>query len=246
MALRITTLSENTAGLGDFLGEWGLSVLVELDETTVLFDAGKGFSTTYNADSLGIDMNKIDKIVLSHGHYDHTGGLREVLRRMKKQVQIIGHPDVWEAKYARREGRPDRYIGIPFQRNELEKLGASFQLTASPSKINENIITTGEMPMVTDFEQVDKALYVKSEGGWEPDKLADDQALIIKTGQGLAVLLGCAHRGIINTLYHARNLAGISEIYMVLGGSHNYYFTESYAHIEIQLVYISPRTTIVL
>jgi len=67
MALRITTLSENTARLVDFLGEWGLSVLIEMDEPTVLFDAGKGFSTTYNADSLGIDMSKIDKIVLSHG-----------------------------------------------------------------------------------------------------------------------------------------------------------------------------------
>jgi 7,8-dihydropterin-6-yl-methyl-4-(beta-D-ribofuranosyl)aminobenzene 5'-phosphate synthase len=220
MALRITTLSENTARLGDFLGEWGLSVLVEMDKTTVLFDAGKGISTTYNADSLGIDMSKIDKVVLSHGHYDHTGGLRKVLRRMKKQVEIIGHPDIWQAKYARRKGQPDRYIGIPFQRNELENLGARFNLTADAARITESIIITGEIPMVTDFERIDKALFVKRKSGWEPDKLADDQALIIKTGQGLVVILGCAHRGIINTLYHARNLAGIPEIHMVIGGSH--------------------------
>lgn len=220
MALRITTLSENTARLGDFLGEWGLSVLVEMDDTTVLLDAGKGFSTTHNADSLGIDLNKIDKVVLSHGHYDHTGGLREVLRRTKKQVEIIAHPDIWQAKYARRKGEPDRYIGIPFQRDELEKLGASFHLTADAVTITERIITTGEIPMVTDFEQIDEALFVKGEDGWQPDGLADDQALIIKTEQGLVVIMGCAHRGMINTLYHAQQLTSISEIHTVIGGSH--------------------------
>lgn len=220
MALRITTLSENTARLGDFLGEWGLSVLVEMDDTTVLLDAGKGFSTTYNADSLGIDLGKVDKIVLSHGHYDHTGGLREVLRRMKKRVEIIAHPDIWQAKYARQKSKPDRYIGIPFQRDELENLGAIFHLTADAVTITEYIITTGEIPMVTDFEQIGEAFFVRGEGGWQPDRLADDQALIIKAEQGLVVVLGCAHRGMINTLYHAQQLTGVSEIHTVIGGSH--------------------------
>jgi len=220
MALRITTLSENTARLGDFLGEWGLSMLVETDEATVLLDAGKGFSATYNADSLGIDLCKVDKIVLSHGHYDHTGGLREVLRRIKKQVEIIAHPDIWQAKYARREGEPVRYIGIPFQRNELESIGANFNLTTESVRITEHIITTGEIPMVTDFERIDEALFVKLDSGWQPDKLADDQALIIKKAHGLVVILGCAHRGIINTLYHAQKLTGVETINAVIGGSH--------------------------
>ena len=220
MALRITTLSENTARLGDFLGEWGLSMLVETDEATVLLDAGKGFSATYNADTLGIDLCKVDKIVLSHGHYDHTGGLREVLRRIKKQVEIIAHPDIWQAKYARREGEPVRYIGIPFQRNELESIGANFNLTTESVRITEHIITTGEIPMVTDFERIDEALFVKLDSGWQPDKLADDQALIIKKAHGLVVILGCAHRGIINTLYHAQKLTGVETINAVIGGSH--------------------------
>jgi len=220
MAFRITTLSENTARMGDFLGEWGLSMLVETDEATILLDVGKGFSTTYNADSLGIDLRKVYKIVLSHGHYDHTGGLREVLRRMKKQVEIIAHPDIWQAKYARREGEADRYIGIPFQRNELESIGANFDLTTESVKITEHIITTGEIPMVTDFERIDEALFVKLDSGWQPDKLADDQALIIKKAHGLVVILGCAHRGIINTLYHAQKLTGVETINAVIGGSH--------------------------
>jgi len=219
MTLRITTLSENTAGR-DFLGEWGLSILLETENEAILFDTGKSISTVYNADILHIDLARISKIVLSHGHYDHTGGLRDVLRRNGKEVEVIAHPDIWQAKYARRKDEPDRYIGIPFQRSELESLGAHFKLTKNPLEIAFNIMTTGEVPMVTDFEQVDEGLFVRDDSGWQPDKVMDDQALVIKTGAGLVVILGCAHRGMINTLYQARKLTGVEKIHTVIGGSH--------------------------
>ncbi len=119
MTLRITTLSENTAGSGAFLGEWGLSILLETGDTSILFDGGKSISTAHNAETLDIDLAKVDNIVLSHGHYGHTGGLRDVLRRMGKEVEVIAHPDIWQAKYARCKNERDRYIGIPFQRREL-------------------------------------------------------------------------------------------------------------------------------
>jgi 7,8-dihydropterin-6-yl-methyl-4-(beta-D-ribofuranosyl)aminobenzene 5'-phosphate synthase len=220
MPLRIITLSENTAGRGNLLAEWGLSILVETEKTSVLLDAGSSISAAHNVDALGIDLNKIDKIVLSHGHYDHTGGLRQLLQKMKKNVEIIAHPHIWQAKYARRNDEPDRYIGIPFQRNELESLGATFNLTAEPVKIDDSIMTTGEIPMVTSFEQVDAGLFVRDDTGWQPDKIMDDQALIGNTESGLVIILGCAHRGIINTLYHARQLTGRETIYAVVGGSH--------------------------
>ena len=221
MKLRITTLSENTAGVGNFLAEWGLSILVETDEVNILLDTSSGISASHNADILGIDLSKIDKIVLSHGHYDHTGGLRQILRKMRKEVEIIAHPDIWAAKYARRQGQKDRYIGMPFQRQELESLGARFNLTTKSIKITDNIMTTGEIPMVTDFEEIEpNRFFVKEETGWQPDELLDDQALIINTEQGLVVILGCAHRGIINTLYYAQQLTGIKPIHMVLGGCH--------------------------
>ena len=155
MKLRITTLSENTAGKGDFLGEWGLSILLEMENSTILFDCGKSSSAAYNADSLNIDLTQVSRIVLSHGHYDHTGGLRDMLRRIGKEVEVVAHPDIWQAKYARRKGEPDRYIGIPFQRHELESLGARFRLAREPVGITDNIMTTGEVPMVSDFEQID-------------------------------------------------------------------------------------------
>ena len=220
MKLRITTLSENTAGVGNVLAELGLSILVETDEVNILFDTGQGISASYNADILGIDLGKVDRIVLSHGHYDHTGGLRQILRRMRKEVEIIAHPDIWAAKYIHWQGQADRYVGIPFQRQELESLGATFNLTTKPTKITDSIITTGEVPMVTEFEEIASNLVVKEDTGWQPDKLLDDQSLIINTEPGLVVILGCAHHGMINTLYHAQQLTGAKPIHMVLGGCH--------------------------
>lgn len=220
MRIRITTLTENTATMGDFLAEWGLSILIETEKANILLDTGKSISASYNTDALDIDLSRIDKIVLSHGHHDHTGGLRQILSRMGKEVEVIAHPDIWTTKYRRREGEKDRHIGIPFQRQELESLGARFNLTTKPVKVADNVMTTGEIPMVTEYEEIDSALFVKEDTGWRPDKFLDDLALIINTGPGLTVVLGCAHRGIINTLYHAQQLTNVKRIHTVLGGAH--------------------------
>lgn len=220
MKLKLTTLSENTAGSGIVLAELGLSILIETETVTILLDTGQSLSVSHNADILGVDLSKVDKIVLSHGHGDHTGGLRQVLQKMRKEVEIIAHPDIWAAKYNRRQGQPDRYIGIPFQRADLESLGARFKLSRQPIRLSDNIMTSGEVPMVTDFEAIDPHLCVKDGTDFRPDDLLDDQALIIKTRSGLVVVLGCAHRGMINTLYHAQKLTGVKEIRLVIGGSH--------------------------
>ncbi|MCD6453365.1 MAG: MBL fold metallo-hydrolase [Dehalococcoidales bacterium] len=220
MKLCITTLSENTAGLGNFMGEWGISVLVESDDLSLLFDTGQGISAAYNADLLGIDLSRVGKIILSHGHYDHTGGLRLILRKMRRDIEIIAHPDIWAAKYVRHGDQKEQYVGIPFQRDELESLGANFNLRRQATRITDSIMTTGEVPMVTDFEKIAPNLLVKEAAGFKPDRLLDDQALVITTELGLVVVLGCSHHGVINTLYHAQQLTGERRIYMVVGGCH--------------------------
>ncbi len=220
MGLQITTLSENTAGLGGLMAEWGLSILVESEEINILFDTGQSLSASHNADLMGIDLKRVDKIVLSHGHFDHTGGLKQLLLRMGKEIEIIAHPDIWAAKYGRLEGEEARYIGVPFHRQTLESLGAHFSLSRKPVKITDNIMTTGEIPMTTEYETIEPYLVVKEGDRFKPDKLLDDQALIITTGAGLVVILGCAHHGVINTLYHARKLTGVKAIQAVFGGCH--------------------------
>jgi len=210
--------------MGDFLAQWGLSILIETDEVNILFDTGRSISAMYNADTLGVDLNKIDKIVLSHSHLDHTGGLHEALRRISKsEIEIIAHPQIWAVRYNRREGEADKFMGIPFQRQELENLGAVFNLTTKPVRITDNIMTTGEIPMVTEFEQIesgDLSRLREEEVGLKPDKLLDDQAIFINSGQGLVVITGCAHHGIINTLYHAQQLTGVATIHTIIGGAH--------------------------
>ncbi len=130
MGLRLTTLTENTAtlnertvGLVNCLAEWGLSILIETDGLNILLDTGQSFSANYNADILGINLSQIDKIVLSHGPPDHTGGLRNLLLKMRKKVEVIANPVIWAAKYRHRKGQKDRKIGVPSQRQELESFG---------------------------------------------------------------------------------------------------------------------------
>jgi 7,8-dihydropterin-6-yl-methyl-4-(beta-D-ribofuranosyl)aminobenzene 5'-phosphate synthase len=220
MAITITTLSENTAGQLDLLAEWGLSLYIQDQDKNILLDTGETISACHNAEKLGLDLSKIDVIVLSHGHLDHTGGLRSILTRIRKQVDIIAHPDVWQAKYARVKGRPDRFMGIPFALKELESLGARFIFTTGPYQLSQNILTTGEIPLITDFEKLESNLKVKTPEGYQQDEILDDLALIIKSVQAISVILGCAHRGMINSLYQARQVTGINKVNLVLGGCH--------------------------
>lgn len=218
MGIKISTLAENTATV-DCIGEWGLSMLVEADGKRVLFDTGAGTAVLMNANTMGVDLSAVDCIVISHGHFDHTGGLYRTLKRTGPK-KIIGHPDIWSRKYGSLDNSPKRFIGIPFLREAFESMGASFQLSSRPQRISERITTTGEIPMQTAYESVETYLCVKETEELIQDPLADDLSVVIDTDFGLVVILGCAHRGIINTLIQARKVTGKDTIYAAIGGTH--------------------------
>lgn len=217
MSVKIVTLSENSANVG-VMAEWGLSLLIESEGRRILLDAGQSTSVTHNARIRGIDLSTVDKIVLSHGHFDHTGGLRDILLQAG-EVEIIAHPAVFSAKHWV-SGDIEQYIGIPFTQTELEALGAKFTLTSDPVWLTDKIVTTGEVPMRNDYEIIDPALYVKAEGAWQPDELPDDLSIGIVTTEGLVVVLGCAHRGMINTVWHLQQITGEQRVYGIIGGTH--------------------------
>lgn len=224
MNIRIATLAENTASWLRLLAEWGLSILVEVDGTTVLMDTGLSSVAAHNAQLMKADISSIDAIVFSHGHEDHTGGLLPLLklRNLPEQpVRIIAHPDVWAPKYWRAaDGSSYNPIGIPYTRAEAERLGARFELSKEPVWITDSIVTSGEVPMVTDFETIDDNACVHEGNSYGEDHLADDLTMFIKTPKGLFVVSGCAHRGIVNTIERGLALTGCSEVYAVVGGIH--------------------------
>lgn len=223
MGLKITTLAENTVGVNGLIGEHGLSLLLETGEARVLFDTGQSYTAVHNARRLGVSLANLDAIVLSHGHSDHVGGLKDVLRESaqgEKGVTVVAHPAIWTSRYSRQEGKPPRFNGMPFRVEDLEARGARFRLATYPVEVASGITTTGEVSRVTAFERLDPKLQVRDGKGWHQDGLLDDQALVVRTDEGLVVVLGCAHSGMVNTLLHVRNLTGERRFLAVVGGTH--------------------------
>jgi 7,8-dihydropterin-6-yl-methyl-4-(beta-D-ribofuranosyl)aminobenzene 5'-phosphate synthase len=221
MTLKITTLSENTAAGPGCTAEWGLSIFIQTDDMNLMLDTGAGLATLRNAEKAELPLKTVKKIVLSHAHADHSGGIRDVLQRTSRP-EVIAHPAVWVPKYKKMEKDPAPvYNGIPFAREELEKY-ADFTLSKDPVRITDTILTTGEVERQTEFETIEPYFFRKEQDRLVPDDFPDDRALIFKTDKGLVIVSGCAHRGIVNTILHARKITGENRVHTVIGGTHLY------------------------
>jgi 7,8-dihydropterin-6-yl-methyl-4-(beta-D-ribofuranosyl)aminobenzene 5'-phosphate synthase len=215
---KIVVLVENSVLNRELYAEHGLSFYVETDRGKILFDTGQSDLLIRNARTLGIDLRRIDKIVLSHGHYDHTGGLLPLLKTFKKRIQVIAHPDAFKKIHFGCGGGISRDIGIPFEESELRQY-AELVEDDKPREVILGIVTTGEIERRTDFEDAGEGFFVDP-NCTKPDIIRDDQALILDSEKGLIVLFGCGHSGLINTLIKVRELFPNKEIRVVMGGFH--------------------------
>ncbi len=220
MKARITVLSENSVPKsGNLIGEHGFSAVVERGDDKILFDTGRGSALIHNSRFLGVDLGSIRKVALSHGHSDHTGGLVELFRDMTPR-EVFAHPDIFNSRFHELPDGSRRPIGMPFSRAFLEGLGARFVLGKEPREVCPGVTLTGEVPRVTPFETGDSTLVVGPEHGGGKDLLLDDLSLMVEGESGLAVILGCAHAGMVNILRYVRQLKPDRPIRLVMGGTH--------------------------
>ncbi len=219
--VRITTLVENISNQPHLLAEHGLAFWIEYGPHKILFDTGASRIIQTNADRLGVDLSKTEAVVLSHGHYDHTGGLMRILD-FAPAARIYLHPEAVISRFSCHDQKPCRSIGMPaMTAMYLQQHKNSERICGcrGPQEIFPGLWITGTIRRITDYEDVGGPFYLDAFRN-HPDPIWDDQALFFQAEEGLVVVLGCAHAGVVNTLHHIMDLTGQKRFHAVMGGMH--------------------------
>jgi len=214
--MKLTVVYENHAGfVKGLLGAHGFSAFVEHRGRKVLIDTGAdGDVLLRNMEALGIEPNSLDYLFITHGHYDHTGGMKALLEARSKPLKVIAHPRIFQRRIALKPRK--REIGIPFMREELEGLGAEFVLKEEPFEFAPGLWSSGEIERRT----WDRAVgYIEENGRITRDIVPDDIALIVDLGNSTAVVTGCGHSGVLNIVWHAEDVLG-KPVRALIGGFH--------------------------
>lgn len=217
--IQVRCLVENTAKTSTaFWGEHGVAWHIQTQEGQILFDTGQsGDVLLHNATLFGLDLARIDALVISHAHFDHTGGLPTVLEHTRPGIPLYAHPDLFRERFAKR-GAQVESIGLRITRADLESL-VELRLSAEPVEILPGVWTTGEITDRTSFEGRSPNHLIRFGEGWQPDPYRDDFSLVLKSGAGLVVLLGCGHAGLLNILNQVQaQFEG--DIITIAGGTH--------------------------
>lgn len=214
----VTILVDNEADNG-LTKEHGLSLWIEHQDNHVLFDTGQTNTFEENAGRLGVDIGETDTLVLSHGHFDHTGGISCVFR-MAPNTNVYCHPAVVYPRYSIRNGMA-RPIQMPEESMvSLDRLSSGqLHWVQNPVLLSEQMGVTGPIPRKTHYEDTGGPFYLDPAGN-RKDDIDDDMALWIRTNKGLVVCVGCSHAGLVNTLNHVQTLNGGKNIHAIIGGFH--------------------------
>ncbi|GAB4182139.1 MAG: MBL fold metallo-hydrolase [Calditrichia bacterium] len=217
--ISITILSENRVENPLLIAEQGLSLFISIDNSYhLLFDTGQGSALLHNAKQLKIDLSNVNNIVISHGHYDHGNGLIPYLKTYHK-ANLVVHPFYFNKKYVLKKSNK-HFIGVNYGKEELEQLGASIEFHNNPYFLTDEAIFSGEIKRITDFEKISANYVERVLESDINDQIKDDASIYIKTPEGLIILVGCAHSGVINTIKHAIRISGEKRVFMVMGGMH--------------------------
>ncbi|MEA1959997.1 MAG: MBL fold metallo-hydrolase [Bacillota bacterium] len=218
MNVNVKILVENTTPVPPFIGEYGFAALVTVDGKQYLFDTGSADAVFKNAQYLGLDLSKVDDLIISHGHFDHTGGVVPFLQ-MGNPKHIFAHSGVFTPRYVV-AGEFKREIGSLFTAEDVKKFGAALTTVDSFSEIHPNVYLTGAVPRMNDYEDVGGSFKAEINGEMVDDELPDDMSMVIDHPDGLIIISGCAHSGIINIIEHAKKQTQKEKIRAFIGGTH--------------------------
>jgi 7,8-dihydropterin-6-yl-methyl-4-(beta-D-ribofuranosyl)aminobenzene 5'-phosphate synthase len=200
-----------------FRGEHGLSFWIETENGSVLFDTGStGKALIYNLGLLDISPNQAVAVILSHAHNDHTGGLSDLLSK-NPGLPIYASPDLFRPRYSFRNRKPN-FIGIPLKEDELSQL-ADLRFDDSPIEVLPGLWTTGEISQRPEPEGRSQKHFVPQDGGWVADPYQDDMSMVMDISDGLVLICGCCHAGLLNTMAHVDRIFQ-KPIIAILGGTH--------------------------
>ncbi len=217
--VEITVLAEERTETPGLETEHGLSLLLEKDGSSWLFDTGMSGIAAANARRLGADLAAVKGIILSHGHYDHTGGLAAVLESTGPKT-VYAHPRIFRKRYSLRKKGTSRRIGMPLGRAVLERRGAGFSLSLEWREIAPGIQLSGEIPLAAGSAPGEPFLAVRNRLKFLPDLFVDEQFLLAGTPGGLVMLNGCCHSGLLESLRHIRSIRPGAKIRAIVGGLH--------------------------
>lgn len=214
--MKIRVLTDNNTYIDRYyFGEPGLSFFIEIDGNKILFDTGYSDVFMLNALKMGIDLDKITHIVLSHGHNDHTRGLKFLNGAMDlKSIELIAHPKCFNEK-----SEDNSNIGSPLDIDEIRKI-TKFNPQSGVHHISDNCIFLGQIPQRNNFETRQVIGQIKDNEQWKDDYVFEDTALVCKTQNGLFIITGCSHSGICNIVSYAMDVCNNKKIAGIIGGFH--------------------------
>jgi len=214
--MKLKVLVDNNTFIDEYyLGEPAVSYYIEDEDVKMLFDTGYSNAFIKNAKSMNINLEKINKIAISHGHNDHTGGLKYLFENVNnKNIELIAHTECFNKKVCDNE-----YIGTSMLKEELEQV-CNLKLTNNPFKISDNITFLGEIPNLNNFEKRQIIGKCDISGKTIDDTVKDDTAIVYKSKKGLFIITGCSHSGICNIIEYAQKVCNENKVYGVIGGFH--------------------------